>query len=529
MNYQKKMISSYVQVMDKYHIGSLLAKLCVYNHWNDEQIRNFLQEPIPYDPKQHKIAQRIKERFIHAKNKQEKVFIFGDYDTDGICATTMLVKLLRSIGIQAGFYIPNRLQEGYGLNLERTKQAIDKGYQLIVTVDNGVKAHDSLAYAKTHGVDVIVMDHHTIEEDVNCYALWHPTTIDTSCQYLCGAGCVLQMAKVFEVNLDEYLPLACVATIGDMMVLEGENRWIVRHGLKLINEGRHVALNCLLKNLPINEEDIAFQIVPKLNAVGRLADRANVNQVVNFLLCEQMDNAQTMALQIQAINDERKKMTTVHEEMVDPTMLEKNFMIVYHEDFHPGIVGLLANRLCKTYNKPVMVLSSKEDCYVGSVRSVEGLDLMDALGKIAHLFEAFGGHKQAVGLTFKKEHLLEIEEYVNSLEYEVKEDCTECLLVDDVDLQWSNIQELYAYGPYGQGVELPLLWYEHPRIQYYRFMKKETYMKWQLPTVEAVWFSNTNTYQDFVNENELVFIGKLGNNTFRGITNYVLQLEYVRK
>ena len=529
MKYFKKSIDSYRQIMDSYHIGSLLAKILAYYNWSDEQIYQFLTPSVAYQSDQHEVANQIKTRIEQAKIKHEKVFVFGDYDTDGICATSMMVKLLRYLGIEVGFYIPNRLQEGYGLNLERTKQAIEKGYELIITVDNGVKAYEPLEYAHAKGVDVIVIDHHTLENEFPCYALWHPSMIDASCQYLCGAGCVLQLVKLFDVQLDAYLAMAAVATIGDMMVLQGENRWIVQQGLKIINEGKHLAFSQLVKNLPINEEDVSFQIVPKLNAVGRLADRANVNQVVNFLLCDDVVQVEKMALQIQALNDERKKMTVDHEQLVDEKALEQNFMVVYHEDFHPGIVGLLANRLCKNYGKPVMVLSSKDDCYVGSIRSVESLDIMEYLNDISNLFEAFGGHKQAAGITFKKDKFTEINAYLQQCEYTQGEEKVECLSVDSVDLQWSNIQELYAYGPFGQGVELPLLWYENADIKDYRFMKKETYMKWQLSSVEAVWFSNTHTYQDFVGENDLVFIGKIGKNVYRGMTNYVLQLEHVVK
>ncbi|MBQ7890950.1 MAG: DHH family phosphoesterase [Erysipelotrichaceae bacterium] len=529
MQYKKIEVQSYREIMDQYHIGSLLAKVLAYYQWDDCKISDFLCVKKGYDSNTHQVAINIKERIEKAKIKHEKVFVFGDYDTDGICATTMMVKLLKELGIEVGFYIPNRLEEGYGLNVERTKQAIEKGYQLIITVDNGVKAYDALLEAKNCGVDVIVVDHHTLEDEVDCLYLWHPSMIDVSCQYLCGAGCVLQLVKLFGVNIEPYLALAAVATIGDMMVLEGENRWIVQQGLRVINEGKHMAFRSLIKNAPINEEDISFTIVPKLNAIGRLADRANANQLVHFLLCEQIEQVERMALQIQALNDERKKMTVEHEEWVDEKSLLDSFMIVKDERFHPGIVGLLANRLCKTYQKPVMVLSEKEDCYVGSVRSIDSLNLMEYLPNIADKFVAFGGHKQAAGITFKKEALNEISTYLQSISYEKVEEVENCLMVDEVDLQWSNIQELFAYGPFGQGVQLPCLWYKATQITNYRYMKKETYLKWQFPTIEATWFSTTNTYQDFVNEADLVFIGKLGKNVYRGMVNYVLQVQHVIK
>lgn len=529
MEYIKRNGEAYRKIMDQYHIGSLLAKILAYYQWDDVKIHEFLEVGKGFDCRNHNVANAIKERILMAKAKNEKVFVFGDYDTDGICSTAMMVKLLRNLGIDTGFYIPNRLQEGYGLNVERTKQAIEKGYQLIITVDNGVKAFEALQVCKDANIDVIVIDHHTLEEDVPCTYLWHSSMIDSSCQYLCGAGCVLQLVKLFPVDIDLYLAMAAVATIGDMMLLEKENRWIVQQGLRVINERKHVAFNALIKNYPIDEEDIAFSIVPKLNAVGRLADRANVNQVVHFLLCEQIEQAEMMAKQIQCINDERKKMTSDHENLVDGKALQDSFMIVKHQDFHPGIVGLLANRLCKSYQKPVMVLSEKEDCYVGSIRSIEGLDLMEYLPSIADRFVAFGGHKQAAGITFKKEELDFITSYLQSVSYTKVDESIDCLVVDEIDLQWSNIKELFAYGPFGQGVQLPCLWYKPTQITNYRYMKKETYMKWQFPTIEAIWFSTTNTYQDFVDEDDLVFIGKLGKNVYRGMVNYVLQVQQVIK
>ena len=207
MKYVKKSVNSYREIMDTFHIGSLLAKILASYNWSNEQIEQFLSLSVAYDSTQHEVALKIKNRIQLAKEKKQKVFVFGDYDSDGICATTMMVKLLRHLDIETGYYIPNRLQEGYGLNLERTKQAIEKGYELIITVDNGVKAYESLEYAKSCNIDVIVTDHHTLENEFPCFALWHPTMIDVSCQYLCGAGCVLQLAKLFDVQLDDYLAL----------------------------------------------------------------------------------------------------------------------------------------------------------------------------------------------------------------------------------------------------------------------------------------------------------------------------------
>lgn len=519
----------YQDLMQRYQIGSLLAKVLDYFQWDANEIQDFLTERKAVDVSGHPVLHKILQRLQLAKEKQEKVFVFGDYDTDGICATAMMVKWLRRLGIETGYYIPNRLQEGYGLNVTRTKQAIEKGYSVIITVDNGVKAYEALEYAKQQAVDCIVCDHHTLEESVDCFALWHPSMIHPDCQYLCGAGCVLQLIKGSTIDCSDFLGLAMVATIGDMMILKDENRWIVQQGLKLLQNGHYPTVNALLNQPPAyaTVDDIAFQVVPKLNSIGRLADRANVNQVVSYLLCEDPIEIQIIAKQIANINDQRKQMTAQHCEYVNAQQLDASFIVLADERFHPGIVGLLANKLCKQYHKPVMVVAKKEGEYVGSIRSIEGVNAMECITGIACYLNAYGGHAQAAGLSFDESYFEPIKQYLQTYSYTELESTIDCVEISKEDLQVANIRELFQYGPFGQGVMLPLFCYTQPEIQSYQFMKKETYLKWNLAGMEAVWFSTTNTYSDFVNKNNLNFIGKLGCNVFKGQCKYVLQLEHV--
>ena len=530
MKYKNFNSNNYMQIMKDLNVGSLFAKVVDYYGWSIQEAKHFMSSPVSSSINDIEALSNIVGRILRAKSNNERVFVFGDYDADGICATTMLVKILRDNGIETGYYIPNRLEEGYGLNITRTTQAINDGYSLIITVDNGVKAHDSLKYAKECGIDVIVMDHHVIENEVDAYEVLHPHLLKGDLEYLCGAGCVLQIAKAMKLDLDYYLVLAMIATIGDMMELHGENRWIVSEGIKVLKKQKYQNIIQLLNNVnsDITTEDIGFQVVPKLNAIGRLADRANVNTVVRYLLSKDVDEIIHYSKQLNLLNQTRKQLTEEH--LAQITLgSEKTFIVVSSESFHPGIVGLVANRLSKEHNLPTMVCTLHNGNYVGSIRGVSGIDLMECVEPIKNELMHYGGHKMAVGLSFGSDKLSLISDYLQNYKYQLVEDCIDCVVVDDSDMTNENVAELFQYGPYGQGISLPLFVYDLPKIANYNYMKKTNYLKWKFTEIEGIWFSKTCEYNDFVGKDSLRFIGKLQTNVFRNIKNYVLQLEHVEK
>jgi len=531
MKYEIYRSKGYREIMSNYHVGSLLAKTMDFFGWNSEEITEFLCEPKCVDVSADLTLIRIKKRLLLAQQMKEKVFVFGDYDADGICATTMMVKILKQLEIECGYYIPNRLDEGYGLNIERTKQAIEKGYSLIITVDNGVKATQSLEFAKMSGIDVIVTDHHIIENEVEAYALLHPFFLPKELKGLCGAGCVLQIAKILDLELPSYLVLAMVATVGDMMELKGENRWIVREGLKFLKSGNYPNFALLLneKVENANEEAVGFQIVPKLNAVGRLADRANANSVVQFLLSSNQSEMARFAQEVSLLNQVRRELTKEHIQQIDNSNLSKSFAVVCNESFHPGIVGLVANNLCNEIGVPVMVVTMHNGHCVGSIRGVGGIDIIECLNPIKDHFLSYGGHALAAGISFEKEKLASIINHLENYPYIRAEIEQACILVNDEDMTVDNLTGLFAKGPYGQGLALPLYYYQTPKIISYNYLKKENYLKWKFAEIDGLWFSNTNSYKDFVGDDSLNFIGKVRTNYFRDMLSYVLQLESIEK
>ena len=317
MQYKVIDTGNYRQIMEKYHVGSLLAKIVSSFNYTEEDLVSFFM-PKEYGVYHHETFDRIKEILEQARQQDRKVFVFGDYDCDGICATALMVKCLDKLGIKNGYYIPNRFTEGYGLNLNRVMQAHEKGYDILVTVDNGVSAHEALNYARDVGMTVIVTDHHVISEEVECDVLSHPELFETDYSYLCGTGVVYVLAQYLGLSDDWMKELAMIATIGDVMELKGFNVQLVREGLKLLNEHavRNIGILGADIRFPCDETDVAFKIVPALNSIGRLADRANPNQAVRFLLTEDVREMQYLAQQIRDLNEQRKSMTTAQYELV---------------------------------------------------------------------------------------------------------------------------------------------------------------------------------------------------------------------
>ncbi|MCF0110661.1 MAG: DHH family phosphoesterase [Erysipelotrichaceae bacterium] len=519
------------QWVKKYKIGSLYAKCLQAMNVTESEMEELMADPVSYMPQCEDLV-RLKNRLQTAAQREEKVFVFGDYDTDGICATTMMVKILKEMNISCGFYIPDRFKEGYGANTERVKQASEKGYTLLITVDNGVKAFDALRCAKETGMEVAIIDHHTIEEQPVCDILVHPTVLGEGLEYLCGAGCVLQLAKIMDLNLHTYYPLAMLATIGDLMIMKKENRYIVSQGLKLLQQGAYPQVAALLKDDVrfCTTDDIGYYVIPKLNCVGRLADIANVNNVVRFLLSETETEWKPFVNELEQLNQKRKDMTNEHIARIDTSVLTDRFVIVADASFHPGIVGLVATRLSHELHKPVMAVGKNGDLWVGSIRSVESLDLMKCLEPIQSRFAAYGGHKMAAGISFTEPEFPFIRQYLQAYEFDSANPDTLCVKVESDELTERSIAEVLSHGPYGKGMELPKLLCENHPLQRIGFVKKDTYIKCTFGEVEGIWFNDTHTYEEFIDDiGHLRIVGTMKKQVFRGKLQFSLSIESIEK
>lgn len=511
------------QIQDTFQLTSLCARVLAAKELTDEQITELLKKPQLADPFSAKGMQEVAQRIYQAKQNKEQVMVCGDYDADGICSTAILVDALRRYGIQAGFYIPNRFAEGYGLQKHTVQQAHEKGYRLLITVDNGVKALDALQEAKNRGVDVIVTDHHSMDEEFPCLYLLHPVCMGEQFETLSGAGVALELSRALLGEVKEHVVLACVAAIADVMPLRKETRAIVQLGLQYLRQGVCQPIQLLANDRypKWDETLIAFQIVPKLNTTGRLADLANANNTVRYLLSTKMEQIQHMAKQIRELNDRRKTMSDdmvkVARTLVRP---EYRFQLLFHDSFHEGMAGLVAGKLSEELQLPVMVAAQREQMFKGSIRSLDLLDLTTFFNDLRPSLSAYGGHRAAAGIGFPYENKQIIQDYVNTRMEHIRFQQESCYEVIPIRVQEASLQEvesLSVLAPFGCGFEEPLFYLEEAAVKSCRLLGNGEHAKWTLnDSFEAMYFRCGSTYERLHEKNNVNFIGNLRINSFMG-------------
>ena len=395
----------------------------------DKEINEFLEPSFsmllnPFDLDGMKEA---KERIEKAINLNEKIVIYGDYDCDGISACVILYKYFLSKGIVCDVYIPNRFDDGYGLSFDMIDEVIEKSKpNLIITVDLGVTAVKEVEKIKSLGVDIIVTDHHEPSAEIpNCVVI-DPKREGQNYGFdgLCGAGVALKLVEALAGREEaiKYLDVCAIATIGDIVPLVNENRVIAKFGIEKLNKGEGInSYKFMFDKLglkKLNATDITFKIVPRINASGRMS---NAKKVFDFLIEEDEtkleERYQEMAL------DNELRLTSINEGVValekemEKINLAKDNIILLVGDFHQGVLGILASRICHDYNRPAIIFTKTEDgTYKGSGRSLDEIDLHQALENVSNLLTRFGGHKMAVGVELKIE---KFEEFKKSISKEI--------------------------------------------------------------------------------------------------------------
>ena len=429
------------------------------------------EETIHHDPFLFSEMSKIITRINEAIDQGEPILIYGDYDADGVTGTSILVRCLRELGALVDYYIPNRFYEGYGPNEDAFMQAIADGYQLVITVDNGIAGVDEAEILLEHGVDLIITDHHQVKETLpRAYAILHPELDENyPFHHLSGAGVALKVAEALlqEVIPEDFYAIAMLGTIGDVVPLIDENRSIVKRGLAALRETEIEGLNAMMElagteKSEATEVNVGFELCPRLNAPGRM-DEAALS--VECLIAESEEEAKLIADQIESFNSERQKVTQkVLEEatkLVDAkTLAKKKVVILYSPNWHEGILGIVAGRLAKQWQKAVFVVTDDHEGFLkGSARAVEGYHLFELLNECQDLIERFGGHALAAGITFAPENLKALEDKMNELLQEVE--VTSSLQVDLslplADLNISFVEQLSILAPFGEGNRPPVI------------------------------------------------------------------------
>ena len=442
------------------------------------------------------------DRLIQAVDQDEHIMIYGDYDVDGTTSVALVYSFLRETTEAIMYYIPDRYKEGYGLSYQGIDQAADNDVTLIITLDCGIKATDKVAYAKEKGIDIIICDHHRPGDELPAaVAVLDPKQGD--CPYpfkeLCGCGVGFKFMQAYcqrtetdTVNLFNKIDLLATAIGADIVPITGENRVFMHHGLKMVNEGPSDGISALKQVADVKKKmtvtDLVFIIAPRINAAGRIF---HGNHAVALLTSEPGVQLEEIAHEVNNFNKERKELDKVITqqalEMIaeDSTMLEAKSTVVYREDWHKGVVGIVASRLIETYYRPTIVLTESNGMATGSARSVRHFDVYEAIDSCSDLLENFGGHKYAAGLTMKLEH---VDEFRRRFDEVVSKTCPSDWLIpevtadleldlDEVDRKFFNV--LRQMAPFGPGNMKPVFMSKSCQARYPKIVG-ETHLKFQV-------------------------------------------------
>ena len=399
-------------------VSHVLAQVLVRRGLSDvHAARAFLEPTEEHDPSAFSGIERaiaLIERHIRDRSR---IVVHGDYDVDGVCATATLVRALRALGADVGWYLPDRLTDGYGLSLETVKRLAARGANLLVTVDCAITAVDQVAAARAAGLDVVVSDHHAPRADgrlPDCEIV-HPAVCGYPCADLCGTGVAYKLAQALGApGAEEDIELVALATVADLMPLAGENRRLVREGLRALSRTSRPGLRALMKVSKVDPSAIdtgtlGFRLAPRINAAGRLR-RADAG--LELLLTGDERRAAEIASELDRVNAERRAVeqgivweaeAQVAEQVAEGG--ERFSYVLAGEGWHPGVVGIVASRIVERHHRPVVVVALEDDMGSGSARSIPGFDLLGALHATAEHLGRYGGHRAAAGMAIERNRL----------------------------------------------------------------------------------------------------------------------------
>ena len=477
----------FTKIAKKAGLGPEVARLLYSRGVKDQEALSCFLTPTLddlHDPYLLHDMDKAVERIRRAIEDGEFILIYGDYDADGMTSASIVKESLEQLGAEVAVYLPNRFTDGYGPNASVYKYFIEQqGISLIVTVDNGVAGHEAIDLAQSMGVDVIVTDHHSMPEVLpDAYAIVHPEHPDADYPFKhlagCGVAFKLACALLEEVQV-ELLDLVAIGTIADMVSLTDENRIMVQYGLEVLRNTQRMGLQEMfniagIARNDVTEETVGFQLAPRLNALGRLDDP---NPAIDLLTGFDDEEAHEIALMIHEKNEERKEIVqAIYQEakaMVDPT---KTVQILAKEGWNPGVLGIVAGRLLEELGQTVIVLNLEDGRAKGSARSIEALDIFEALAPHRNLFIAFGGHAGAAGMTLEADKLDTLSEVLESYVLDKGLDATtknNLSLDEELDLEALTIDVVKNFerlAPFGMDNQKPVFYIRDFQIENARAM-----------------------------------------------------------
>lgn len=483
----------------KYKIPSIISKLLVNRGLlEDSEIRRFFNPSINdlHSPYLFEGMQEAVERIKKAVSNNEKITIYGDYDADGVTATTVMYLYLKETGANVNFYIPNRISEGYGINKDALSKIITQGTTLIITVDCGITAVDETEYLKSNGVDVIITDHHECPEILpEAIACINPKINGTKYPFahLSGVGVAFKLVCAISGNeklmAEKYLPFVAIGTVGDVMPLKDENRILVDYGIKHIKNNNYIGLSKLIEKSIANKSeisatDIAFIICPRINALGRMD---NASYAVELFITQSEERADELTSLINRTNQLRQKTeqnitaeaVTYIENNIDVN--SKKILVVAGDDWHPGVLGIAVAKITEKYNLPSVILSKNGGVATGSCRSIPGFNLFEAIKYCEDLLTKFGGHEAAAGITLSCENITQFDEKINEYAKERLVNPHKTINIESSITAFETTEGLCnlikRFEPFGCGNEKPVFALENARVVFIKKIGNDKHLK----------------------------------------------------
>lgn len=529
------------QIATKHNISELLAKILVNRGiTGEEEIEIFL------NPKRNNFhnpfllnnMEKAVDRIIKAIETKEKTIIYGDYDVDGITSITVLKKFLNERGLQVDYYIPNRLDEGYGLNDEAIKKIAEQGYTLMITVDCGISGIEEVKKATSYGIETIITDHHEqLETLPEAYAIVNPKRKDNTYPFrgLAGVGVVFKVIQAIsqKLNLDEkeylkYLDIVCIGTISDIVPLVDENRVIAKLGLMLVKCTKNIGLRELIKETGYKNVDsfmVSFGIAPRINACGRMGKQ---EEALELFLTDDYEKACTITKNLNQYNLQRQEIEkNIFDQAIEELQKENidnlNSIVLAGENWHHGVIGIVASRITEKYFKPTILIGIENEIGKGSGRSVPGFDLHDALAQSAEYLEKYGGHEMAVGLSLNKDKIKDFkihfeqiakDKNVKSIVPVIKIDCE----IGKKELNKQTVEQIKLLEPFGEKNKPPLISYKNLKIVSIRTLSEGKHLKLMLKdgndTVNAIGFNLGELINDYLIGDKVDVVGTLEINNY---------------
>lgn len=551
------------KIKNELGVSDFLSKLIVAKGFSDtEEAKDFVTggSELLYDPFLMPDMEKAVERINSAIEKKEKILIYGDYDVDGVTSVSLLLLYLKSRGADADYYIPERINEGYGLNLAAIDKFKNDGVNLIITVDSGITAGDEVGYAAEKGIDTVVTDHHECREELpEAVAVVNPHRLDSKYpfQELAGVGvvfklvCALEGGKNIRNLCSKYCDIVALGTVADVMPIVGENRIIVKIGLERLEKTANYGLKELIlaafsekrsaKNRKLTASSISFGLAPRINAAGRIGD---VNRAVNLLITDNRVEAENIASYLCAINRQRQLIENIIFEQAvaqieETADFENDKVIVLTSDsWHLGVIGIVASKITERYGLPSILISFDGNTGKGSGRSVKGFNINEAISQCKDTLIKYGGHELAAGLTIERGRVDEFRRKINEYARECFDFGSVCTYIDadfeldGRDITLENALEIGKLEPYGLQNPEPVFYMGDVAINEIYSIGEGKHLKLILEKdgviMYAVYFGMRKEDFTFSEGMKADIMFNLGYNDFRGNMTVQLIIKDVR-